>query len=419
MKYKAVLASGVGLCLITALGACSSGSGSPQSAGGPVTLTYWSGFTGGDRATYESLVAEFNKTHPDIQVTMDEQPWDSLAQKLPTALASGSGPDIATPDYNVGTIRQYIDNGLAAPIYELIGSGPNQIPAGALPKTITDAFTVNGHLYAAPANFATLMLYYNKDLLAAAHLTPPTTMQQLRDDAVKLTVKGQTYGIALADNNTIAMWPILIWADGGDIVKGNCSALSEPATVAAVKSWADLIKNDGISPVGQSGQGADNLFAAKKAAFEINGPWATGEYNGKVDYDVVPVPTGSSGTPVTLASTVPMIVNAHSSHKAAALTFFAWWNGKTAQEGLAKGSGYPPSRTDLTGDPALAANPMVPKFAAAADTARLYLPDQPKFNQIDTDIFSPAIQQATRGTDAKSALDSATSQLNSLLGCSG
>jgi multiple sugar transport system substrate-binding protein len=419
MRYRKVLATGAGLCLAATLAACGSGSGSDQSTSGPVTLTYWSGFTGGDRGTYESLVAQFNSTHSDIKVKMDEQPWDSLAQKLPTALASGSGPDIATPDYNVGTIRQYITNGLAAPLDELIGAGPNQIPAGALPKTITDAFTVNGHLYAAPANFATLLLYYNKDLLSAAGLTPPTTMQELRDDAVKLTKSGQTYGIALADNNTIAMWPILIWADGGDIVKNNCSALSDPATVSAVQSWAGLVHGSGISPVGTSGQAADNLFAAKKAAFEINGPWAIGEYTGKVNFDVAPVPTGSSHTPVTLASTVPMIVSAHSAHKAAALTFFAWWNSKTAQEGLAKGSGYPPSLTTMADDSAIASNPFVSKFAAQSANARLYLPDQPKFNQIDTNVFSPAIQKATRGTDTKSALDAASQQLNTLLGCSG
>ena len=156
----------------------------------------------------------------------------------------------------------------------------------------------------------------------------------------------------------------------------------------------------------------------RRPAFEINGPWATGEYNGKVNYDVVAVPTGSSDTPVTLASTVPMIVGAHSKHKAAAMTFLSWWLSKTAQENLAKGSGYPPSRTDMTSDPALTANPFVPKFAAQAPSARIYLPDQPKFNQIDTDIFSTAIQKATRGTNAKTALDAASTQLNSLLGCS-
>ena len=388
-------------------------------AAGKVTLTYWSGFTGGDGPTYVALVKEFNATHPNIQVNMVVQPWDTIAQKLPTALKTGSGPDIATPDYNVGTIRNYITDGLIAPIDDLIGSGPDQIAPGVLPKTLTDGFTVNGHLYAAPANFATLLLYYNKTLFSGAGISaPPTTMDELRADAVKLTKKGSHYGISLADNNTIAMWPILIWADGGDIINNNdCSALDTPATINAVSSWASLIVKDGISPVGQTGQGADNLFTANKAAMEINGPWATGEYNGKVNYDVAPVPVGSSGKEVTLASTVPMVVSAKSKHKAEAETFFAWWLSKTAQEGLAKGSGYPPSRTDMGSDAALAVNPFVPKFAAQADAARLYLPEQPQFAHIDTDVFSTAIDKATRGSDVASVMKSASSQINQITGC--
>ena len=89
---------------------------------------------------------------------MTVQPWDSIAQKLPEAMATGSGPDIATPDYNVGTIRQYISNGLLAPIDQLLGDG-TKIPASVLPPAIKSAFTVDGHLYAAPANWATLELY--------------------------------------------------------------------------------------------------------------------------------------------------------------------------------------------------------------------------------------------------------------------
>ena len=133
---------------------------------------------------------------------MTIQPWDSIAQKLPTAMASGSGPDIATPDYNVGTIRQYISNGLMAPIDQLLGSGPNQVPASVLPPAVKDAFTVNGHLYAAPANWATLELYYNKTMFAKAGISgPPATMAQLESDAVKLTLKSGSNGHAVRDGH--------------------------------------------------------------------------------------------------------------------------------------------------------------------------------------------------------------------------
>ncbi|HUA27798.1 MAG TPA: ABC transporter substrate-binding protein [Streptosporangiaceae bacterium] len=426
IRTKAVLA-GAALCAVAAVAGCSSAA--PSSAGstsGPVTLTYWSGFTGGDQATYVALVKMFNATHKNIHVNMTVQPWDSIAQKLPTAMASGAGPDIATPDYNPGTIRQYINDHLIAPIDQLLGNGPNQVPASVLPPAVKQVFTVDGHLYAAPGNWATLELYYNKKLFAKAGITsPPTTMTQLENDAVRLTVKsGSTvkqYGIAIADHSTIAMWPIFIWANGGDIVtQKGCSALDEPKTVQAVTTWANLIVKHDITQVGLAGQDADNLFSAQKAAMEINGPWATGEYTpAHVDFGLAPVPTGAIGTPVTTASTVPMVVNAKSTHKAAALTFFAWWMSKPVQAYLAEHVGYPPSRNDMANYPGLKSNPWVAGFSAQSPYAKFYLGTVADFSNVDGNIISPAIQAVERGANVAATLTSASAQLNSALNCPG
>jgi multiple sugar transport system substrate-binding protein len=413
------------LCAAAAMTGCgaSAPTGSAGSQSGKVTLTYWSGFTGGDEATYVALVNKFNATHPTIKVDMTIQPWDSIAQKLPTAMASGSGPDIATPDYNVGTIRQYISNGLVAPIDQLLGSGANQVPASVLPVAVKDAFTVNGHLYAAPANWATLELYYNKTMFAKAGISgPPATMAQLESDAVKLTVKsGSTvkqYGIAIADHSTIAMWPIFIWANGGDILTPNgCSALDEPKTVQAVSTWSSLIVKKDITQVGLAGQDADNLVSAQKAAMEINGPWATGEYTpAHVNYGLAPVPAGPAGS-VTTASSVPMVLNAKSPHKAAALTFFAWWLSKPVQAYLAEHAGYPPSRTDMANYPGLSSNPWVGGFSAQSPYAKFYLGTIANFNNVDANIIAPAIQAAERGANVASTLQSASSALNSAVNC--
>ncbi len=377
------------LLAIAAVLVLSSGLSSPAKAAAKVTLTFWNGFTGGDRP-----------------------------------LATGQGPDISTPDYNIGTIWQYAKSGLIAPLDDAYGTGPNQIELAAMPPKVIDGFKKNGKIYAVPANFATLMLYYNKDLFADAGIaSPPKTMDEFRADAVKLTKKDAAgnvtqYGVVLPDHQTIANWPILIWADGGDIVNDKgCSMLADPKTIAAVKSWADLVVNNGISPVGQTGQGSDNLFAAKKAAMEMNGPWAAGQYNtAGINYDVAPIPVGSAG-PVTLASTVPMVLTASSKNKDAAYVFFAWWTSKDAQRALAIGSGFPPGRTDMADDPQLAKNPVVAKFASAATYARLYLSTIDKFAQIDGDVFSPAIGRITRGEAADAVLKDASQNANTVLGC--
>jgi multiple sugar transport system substrate-binding protein len=283
---------------------------------------------------------------------------------------------------------------------------------------------VNGHLYAAPANWATLELYYNKTLFAKAGIAaPPKTMTQLQQDAVKLTVKSGSrvtqYGMAIADHATIAMWPIFIWANGGNILNAQgCSVLDSPKTVQAVSSWANLIVKDQITQVGLAGQDADNLFSAQKAAMEINGPWAIGEYvPAQVDFGLAPVPVGAIGKLVTTGSTVPMVVNAKSKNMAAALTFFAWWMSKPAQAGLAEGVGYPPSRTDMASYPGLTKNPYVAGFTAESPDAQLYLPTLANFNYVDSSIFSPAIAAAERGGNVNTILQAASQQLNQAVGC--
>lgn len=396
----------------------------PARAQGKVTIDFWSGFTGGDRPTYEALVASFNETHPAIEVKMDIQPWDTLAQKLPAALATGTGPDIATPDFNVATIRKYAAAGQIMPLDDLYGAGAGMIDRAAMPPAVMDGFTVDGSLYAAPANFATLLLYYNLDLFASAGMSaPPATIEEFRAAAVTLTKKDgsgapEQYGLALADHQTIAMWPILIWAEGGDLTGADgCSALTDPATVAAFQTWGDLVANEKISPVGETGQGADNLFAAGKAAMEMNGPWAAGQYReAGINFDVAPIPVGPAG-PVTLASTVPIVVNGATEHKAEVYEFLSWWTGVEAQKALALGSGFPPVRTDLGDDADLAENPFLLKFAAAAPHARFYLPQADEFAQIDADVLTPVIGRITRGESAADVLAGAAAQMNELLGC--
>ena len=387
-----------------------------------VKLTLSTGFTGGDRGAYEALVKTFNDTHPNIQVTMDVQPWDSIAQTLPAAWGTGQAPDLATPNFDPNVVSEYVKNGSALALTPYEGTGANQIDTANLAPAATKVFTIDGSLYAVPANMATLQLYYNKALLTAAGIAkPPTTADELRADAVKLTDAGAgTYGLALADHETIQMWPVLQWMDGGDIVgPDNCAAIGSDASIAGLKQWTDLVVNKKISPVGLTGAEADSLFAAGKAAMEINGPWAAASYTkAGVDFGVASIPVGTAG-PVTLASTVPLMIGNGAKHPAEAAAFLSWWTGKDAQRQFALASGFPPVRTDMTADPELAANAVVQSFASALPSARLYLPGVPNATKVDSDVYVPLIGEITRGKDVASSATAAAAAINALTGCKG
>lgn len=404
-----------------ALAGCGNNGAAGPSSGGVVQLTMLTGFTGPDEPSYQALVARFNKTHPGIHVTMTAEPWATVAQKLPESWATGQGPDLATPGSDPGSIFNYIATDSALPLDSAVGTGTNQIDSAAFPSSVRSAFTVGGKLYAVPANMATLVLYYNKDMFTAAGITsPPATQDDFVADAKKLTLAsgGQPtqYGLSLADNNTIQMWPILQWMNGGDIIgPDNCALVNAPASVAALTRWSRLVTQDHISPIGQAGADADTLFSSRKAAMEINGPWAAAGYKSAgIDLGIAQVPIGSAG-PVTLGSSVPLLIERTTPHAAQARDFLAWYTSRAAQTQFSQLSGFPPARTDL--GTALAANPTVSPFAAALPYGKLYLAGQPKAANIDADAYVPMIQRIERGANVQAATDAAAKQINQLTGC--
>jgi multiple sugar transport system substrate-binding protein len=409
------------------LTACGGGADDPPDAaepGGPseptevVELTMLTGFTGGDRGAYEDLVATFNETHDTIHVTMEIQPWDTIAQSLPAAWATGQGPDLATPSFDPNIIAKYLETDSLLAL-DAIGDGEEQINADKLAPAAIDAFTVDGTLYAVPANVATLQLYYNKALFDAAGLDgPPATVDEFREYAKQLTGDG-VYGLSVGERETIQMWPILQWLDGADIVDdAGCSVLDSEASIESLSTWAGLVKEQ-VMPVGLTGAESDSLFAAGQAAMQLNGPWAAAGYlEAGIDLGVAPVPTGVDGD-VTLASTVPLAISAGTEHPAEAQQFLAWWTGPEAQRQFALASGFPPVRTDLADDAELNANEVVSAFAAALPSARLYLQGVPNASRVDAEAYIPLIAQITRGDDVAQAAGVASATLNGLTGCEG
>jgi multiple sugar transport system substrate-binding protein len=74
--------------------AASFGSGTGY-AGPPVTLDFWNGFTGGDGPQMLALVDAFQKKHTNVRVRMVTSRWEDFYTKLPAAVQSGHGPDVA------------------------------------------------------------------------------------------------------------------------------------------------------------------------------------------------------------------------------------------------------------------------------------------------------------------------------------
>ena len=393
-------------------------SSSPAVTTGVTTVKFENGFTGPDRPSVEALVKKFNDTHPNIQVQMDISPWDSLYQKLPTAFGAGQGPDVIGVETD--HIPQYASKGF---LLDLSSSytAANDLDPNNFPPGVTDVLKYQGKYYGVPMSYYPLGLYYNKDMFQKAGVDPAQAFQSQETWIAaikKLTNKSEKiYGLAIGEHETIPNWPIFIWMNGGDYVRDGKSALTDPKTVAGLKLWSDLIKNDQISPVGLTGADVDKLFQTQKAAMEISGPWLTSGFDkAGLNYDVARMPPGPAGR-VTYGGAVALMVNNKSKVSDAALEFAKFWNSKDGQISWSTTSGFPSARLDLTADPAIAASKWVPKFAQLVPDGRFLLAGQEKFAQIQAEVLTPMIQEITLGRKSvEDATSEADQKLNALLG---
>ncbi len=218
-----------------------------------------------------------------------------------------------------------------------------------------------------------IALFYNKDILAKAGVTPPKTWAELRADAKKLT-SGTTYGLALSAPATYeGTWQFMpfMWSNGGD--ERN---IATPQVAAALQLLVDL-KSDGSmssSVVNWSQADVDDQFKAGNAAMMVNGPWQFPVLNGVsgLHYGVVPVPVpNAGGVPVAPLGgetwTVPNTGN--KAHEQLAAKVVQCLNSDKNQLLLGKKRQVVPTKLALL--PAFVkANPSMAAFATVVKTAR-------------------------------------------------
>ncbi|MGO4274158.1 extracellular solute-binding protein, partial [Paenibacillus sp. TAF58] len=141
---------------------------------------------------------------------------------------------------------------------------------------------------------STPIMYYNKDLFAAAGIkAPPTNRQEFVDAAKKLTDPSKGVWGAAMPTFWIQnfLFPTILFQNGGSFLddKGNI-AYNSPAGVEAVTFMRSLTEMK-VSPPTVAQDGDFNLFQQGKSAMHFNGPWSKDAFDkAKINYGVAPVP---------------------------------------------------------------------------------------------------------------------------------
>ena len=419
-RVLALFASVVVLLAVLSTGAFASGSS--EKTAKVEKVTFWNGYTGPDRPTVEAIVTKFNESHPGIQIEMQISPWDSLFQKLMPAFIAGTGPDLV--GFSVTRVPEYAKANRLAPLDSFLANSKD-LKKSVLVPGLVDASTIDGKLYGVPMAFASMVMYYNKDEFQKAGLdpnNPPKTLEELAAAWKKLVVMDgngnvSQYAQAIAVKNTVPMIPVIFWDYGAQFVKpDNTGGLDSPEALAAMQFLRDGFINDHASPVGLSGQEADNLFSAGKAAIEFNGPWAlTGFQKAGINVGVAEMPAGPAGRHTWGGDTV-MVMNKDSKVKDAAWTFMEYWNSYNTQQFWASKQAFPPTRTDMANDSELSKNPYLKYFINSASFAKIFLAGQTQAGQIDTSVLVPLYESVLLGkAEPKAALQKANADLNKIL----
>ncbi|MGN9907479.1 ABC transporter substrate-binding protein [Phytohabitans sp. LJ34] len=397
------------LALALPLGAASAcGDGEQEQAGGPVTVTFWHGFTAEDGKVLTKLIDRFNSSQSGVVVKQEVNPWDVIEDKLLPALSAGNGPTIiAQPNERLaGRVKK----GAYADLSDYYAAPANETDKLLAPAV--DGVTLDGKKYGVPMVFGPISLYYNKALFAKAGITaPPATWDEWVTAAQKLTVDAnkdgtpEQYGIALPDHSNPGIWPSLFWGNGGDVVKDGKAVLDSPENAETLRFWVDAIRTKKLSPAGLDGINGDKLFLGGKAAMYIGGVWMGGlSKASKIDYGVAMFPAGPKEQ-VTAAVSLSMSISAKAGDRQAeaAQKFFTWFNAAQQQTEWSIGSGWPPDRTDVPAA-SLAANPDVTAFSSFTPKARIYLPGVVNYDKISTDVVDELTQKAVAGQGTPEAL---------------
>ena len=385
-------------------------------------FSYWNGFTSGDRPVMEENIAAFDALYPNVSVSMDIQPWDSLLSKLLPSLRSGSDPDLVTLDATL--IPQYVKADSLMPVDDLWTEGG--LDPALFSEGIHNAMTVDGKKYGAPVIYHTTLLYMNNAMFEEAGLpaTCPADWDEWIDALLTLTVDEdgdgtpEQYGMSWGDHAAVSIWPSLVWSNGGDFVNADAtqSMLDDPKTIEAVQKWGDLISQDKILGLGLAGDEADVLFQTGKAAMTVSGPWVTTLFtDAGLDYQICMMPAGPAGA-FTQGAGVFFTVNQNTQAKEAVYELMKFWQSDWAQLNWSAKTGFPPTRLDLAENEEVLSNPLVKAFADSMPYARTYLPGVVEYSKINDDIIVPAILEVARGNmTAEESLTAAAAEMNKVL----
>ena len=427
MKRNRLVATTVAstITLALALTACSSGdSGSGDGASGDAAksgdLRVWLVGTDTPADAREYLKTTFEKENPGSTLTIEEQSWTGLVDKLTTSLASSDSPDIVevgntqAPGFtSAGFFLDLTDK------YEDLG-GDDML------KAFVDSGSYDGKFYAAPYYSGSRAVFYSEQIVGDTPV--PTTLDEYIANGKALTTDTRS-GIYWPGQDWYNALPY-VWENGGFIAEekdGKWEAgFSSPGGIAGLEQVQDVMTNASRAP--KDGQETDQQVPfcegnigylsaltwvqwSIKAEETAEAPGCATTYGS--DLRAFALPGKEAGTPAkVLAGGSNFAVAAKSKNPELALKAYEIMLSDGYQGILAENGLIPAKRSQAK---FLPEGEVIEAGAAAAATAQS-VPVSPKWADVEAQRFlQDAFVQIAQGGDVEAIAAKLDEQIESTL----
>jgi len=329
-------------------------------------LHFWA--IGREGEVVRELLPEFERLHPDIRVEVEQLPWTAAHEKLLTAVAGDSTPDLC----NVGNswIPEFAMLKALLPLERRVAASPTIDPKDYF-DGIWDSNVIGAQLYGLPWYVDTRVLFYRKDLLAeAGFAAPPTSWPEwLRVlAAIKQRNHGERFGVYFPLNDYGPLTALALQQSAPMLrdhdTHGNFANSEFERTYAFYvdlfrQGYAPSLRDTDISNVWTE-------FGRGYFAFYMSGPWDVGEFQRRLpkaldgEWMTAPLP-GPDGPGASIAGGTSLAIFRNSTHQDAAWKLIEYLSQPVVQRRFYALTGDLPSRrtawdaTELAGDPYAAA----------------------------------------------------------------
>jgi multiple sugar transport system substrate-binding protein len=261
-----------------------------------------SGYTDRMQPYFDDLAARFMEANPDIDVSVQVVSWNDIYDVLNTRVAAGDPPDIMNLNY----FANFAADGLIYTAEEIVSP---EVLADFV-QTFRDNSKYDGTEYAVADLASDRLFFYNKDILEAAGVEPPSTWSEVLAacDAIK-AYDPSIIPLALPLGPEEAQAEFLMWTggNGGAYFRDGEWVINSPENLETLEFLQQLVDNGCTQPnpgTTDRTAGAFPLFAEGVAAM-INGSiFFPGElattYQSDVNFGLAPIPHNDGKESITL-----------------------------------------------------------------------------------------------------------------------